>query len=86
MKKIMLVAFIVLLHINLPPDNVEFNFAKDENVGFFDELALSMVTSQFVANWHYSNYIIFKKAYSREFKIDCIGFPFIGWGACSADK
>ena len=71
---------------NLPPNDIKNHSMVPEETGVIDKVMLYVTTSQTVADWKYSNYVVVKYAYSERLGLLMIGLPFCDWGVLSTDE
>jgi hypothetical protein len=82
MKKIILVLLIlvvVLLRLNLPPNNINDNFSLKSDEGIVEELASRFTFSDAIADWQYLDLIVVKYACSERVGMSLIAMPFSKW-------
>lgn len=84
-KVIVLVIVIAVLRANLPPDNVaqSLDLSHYDNASglkkFFGPLVAKGLTSEFIADWEYTDLGIVKLAHSERLDLTAVGLPFSRW-------
>lgn len=83
MKKLILLAVALVAgavcHANLPPNEVAGQMAKPEEEGDWSRLLSSIMTSNVVADWEFTDYGLVKFARSERLDATLIGYPFCKW-------
>ncbi|MEE9355651.1 MAG: hypothetical protein V3U75_08700 [Methylococcaceae bacterium] len=72
-------AIIFVLRINLPPNDIGNANRKESNDHFLKEIADQFMYSQAVADWQYTDFVVFKIACSDRLNVAAIAFPFEQW-------
>ena len=75
-----------LARFNLPPsENINDFLSEQSESNFLEKLSTSMLFSQSVADWTYSDFILIKFACSNRLKIELIAIPFEKWKVYKKD-
>ncbi len=95
MKTIILLVLLAggayLCRINLPPNDVSAHHVVSEDAGVLDQIKHGLLSSQAIAQWHYSDYGVVKFARSDRLDLTMIALPFQKWrvhkaGAAAVEK
>ncbi len=76
----------MICYNNLPPNDIKNYSMIPEKTGMIDKVMYYVTTSQTMADWEYSNYVIVKFAHSEKLGIHMIALPFCDWGVLSVDE
>jgi hypothetical protein len=75
----------VFLRVNLPPNEISTNIATKEEENPLESLLFKGASSQLIANWEITDYLVFKTACSETLKMTLIAIPFEKWEVLEED-
>jgi hypothetical protein len=78
-KTLVFVGIVVLLRVNLPPDDVAQSLEVPGSGGALESLAGKFLASEFIADWEYTDLLIVKIAVSERLGSTAVGLPFLKW-------